>query len=291
MGFAAAGLAWAARDVSVRWSDRTVPLVGVMSAFVFAGQAVNFPIIGGTSGHLVGGMLAAVMLGPSAAIMTLSSVLAVQCLFFQDGGLSALGANVLNLALIGVLSGYAAYRLVRRLVPGPARIPAAAATGAWVSVVAASIACAVELATAGTAPLTLALPAMGITHAVIGLGEALITAAVVSFVVRVRPDLIYQSTQTAPPVSVRTLLFGGLGIAVGVAMCLVPVASTLPDGLEKFLARVHGTPLLGASAPDAPWWTTALEAAVGVLVSFAVAWCLAWSLSRWLRRMRSQPQP
>jgi cobalt/nickel transport system permease protein len=193
---AAGGLWYCIRRVSAELKDKAVPLMGVMAAFIFAAQMLNFPVAGGTSGHLLGGVLAAVLLGPWAGAVVIAIVLVVQCLLFQDGGLTALGANIVNMAAIGSGLGYAIYalmrsapgiRVMRRLDP----IMVAVAVASWCSVVLASGACALELALSGTSPLRVALPAMAAVHALIGVGEAIITCLVISFVLKVRPDLVY----------------------------------------------------------------------------------------------------
>jgi cobalt/nickel transport system permease protein len=168
-----------------------VPLMGVMSAFIFAAQMLNFPVAGGTSGHLIGGVLAAVLLGPSGGALVITIVLVVQCLIFQDGGLTALGANVINMALVGSVFGYYVYRTVRAGSADKGRVITAVAIASWLSVVAASAVCAVELALSGTVPLRVALPAMVSIHCLIGFGEAVITCLVVLHILRVRPDLIF----------------------------------------------------------------------------------------------------
>lgn len=186
----AGGIGYSLRRAAWMVRDRFVPLMGVMAAFVFAAQMLNFPVMGGTSGHLLGGVLAAVMLGPYAGAVVISVVLLVQCLVFQDGGLTALGANILNMAMIGTIAGYFIFKLLRMIL-GAKGFLAAVAIAAWFSVVLASIACAFELAFSGTSPLGVALPAMAGVHALIGIGEAVITVLVVGFVHKVRPDLIY----------------------------------------------------------------------------------------------------
>jgi cobalt/nickel transport system permease protein len=171
--------------------DKMVPLMGMMAAFIFAAQMLNFPVAGGTSGHLIGGVLAAVLLGPAAGALVIAIVLVVQCLIFQDGGLTALGANVVNMSLFGAVLGYYIYAGIRGGSNREGRILTAAAVAAWVSVVAASAACAVELALSGTSPLRVALPAMVGVHCLIGIGEAIITCLVIGFVLKVRRDLMY----------------------------------------------------------------------------------------------------
>src|ERR1039458_7482818 len=147
----AVGVGLALRQVRLRLPPRRVPLLGLAAAFLFAAQMVNFPVAGGTSGHLVGGVLVAALLGPSAAIVVLTTVLIVQCFLFADGGVLALGANVFNMAIVGAAGGYTIYRIVCRWLPGTRGQVAAVAFAGWCSTVLASICCAGELAWAGTA--------------------------------------------------------------------------------------------------------------------------------------------
>jgi len=171
--------------------ERSVPLLALCAAFVFAAQMLNFPVAGGTSGHFLGGVLAAVLLGPWLGGLVLTLVLVVQCLGFADGGLTALGANVFNMAVIGAVASYYLFALGKRLLPkSRASFLAAAGVTSWLSVMLASGACAVELAISGTSPLSVALPAMLGVHAIIGIGEAVITVLVLSVVLAVRPDLV-----------------------------------------------------------------------------------------------------
>jgi len=171
--------------------ERQVPLMGVTAAFIFAAQMLNFTVIGGTSGHLLGGALAAILLGPWAGMLVLTSVLVIQALLFQDGGLLALGANILNMAVIGVLVGWAAYRLLYRLLGSrPWAVFVSGFVAGWLSVVLASLAAAVELAMSGTLAWQIVIPAMGGIHALIGIGEGLITVGVLAFLRVARPDLL-----------------------------------------------------------------------------------------------------
>lgn len=170
--------------------DRMIPLAGVMAAFIFAAQMLNFPVLGGTSGHLLGGVLAAVTLGPYVGTIVLSLVLIVQCLIFQDGGLTALGTNIFNMAIIGTGVSYYLYVLLRKIIPKK-NILLAVAISSWFSVVMAANFCALELVLSGTSPLRIVLPAMIFVHIFIGIGEAIITTLILSFILRVRPDLIY----------------------------------------------------------------------------------------------------
>jgi cobalt/nickel transport system permease protein len=165
--------------------------MGVMSAFVFAAQMLNFPVIGGTSGHLLGGVLASVLLGPYAGVIVLTCILTVQCFIFQDGGITALGANILNMAFIGALGGYFLYRIISRIFGSNRGIVMGAMIAGWFSAAAAAVFCALELAFSGISALRIILPTMAGLHMLIGIGEAIITGLVIEFVLKVRPDLIY----------------------------------------------------------------------------------------------------
>ena len=183
------GLALARAEKTL--GDKQVPLLGVTAAFVFAAQMINFPVAGGTSGHFLGALLAAVLLGPLNAFLVLAVVLVIQCLLFADGGITALGTNIFNMGIVGGLGGYCVFRMLLFILPrGRAAFLSAAAVAAWLSVVLASFCCAVELGVSGTSPLAIAVPAMCGVHAITGIGEALITAAVLSTVLAARPDLV-----------------------------------------------------------------------------------------------------
>ncbi|HEX5826800.1 MAG TPA: energy-coupling factor ABC transporter permease [Candidatus Limnocylindrales bacterium] len=170
--------------------EKAVPLMGVMAAFIFAAQMFNFQVAGGTSGHLLGGVLAAVLLGPWVGTLVMACVVAVQGLMFSDGGLLVMGANIFNMGIIGTLGGYAIYRSLAAVLGGEdkGRIPAAG-VAAWVSVVAASVSMSLQLAISGTSPLEIVLPAMVGVHVFIGIGEALITVAALGFIAATRRDL------------------------------------------------------------------------------------------------------
>ena len=187
---AAVAIAYGVKATSGKMGDKQVPMMGVLAAFIFAAQMLNFPVAGGTSGHFVGAALAAILLGPWSAVLILSSVLLVQCLVFQDGGLLALGANIFNMGVIGAFSSYLLYKGIYtvskknkagRLIGGFA--------GAWFSVVIAALCCAAELAISGTSPWEMAIPTMGSVHALIGIGEGFITVAVLGLIMATRSDL------------------------------------------------------------------------------------------------------
>jgi cobalt/nickel transport system permease protein len=183
-------VAYAVRRTNRQLDERAVPLLGVMAAFIFAAQMFNFPVAGGTSGHLLGGVLAAVMLGPWAGTLVMTAVVAVQALLFQDGGLVIMGANIFNMGIAGTLGGYALYRGLCALFGGEerGRLPAAG-IAAWASVVAGAVAMALQLGASGVVPLELTLPAMVGVHVLIGIGEALITVAALGFIAVTRADL------------------------------------------------------------------------------------------------------
>ena len=195
---AAGGLGVAVKQTGKYLSERQIPLAGLVAAFVFAAQMVNFPVMTGVSGHLLGGVLAAVLVGPWAGFVVLSVVLIVQGVFFADGGLSALGLNIVNMAVIGAVAGYAIYRLLLHALPRNGRgVTIAAGIAAGISVPLAALGFVVEFAIGGTAGVSLGtvLAAMLGTHVLIGIGEGLITALVVGTVVRSRADLVYGAPQ------------------------------------------------------------------------------------------------
>lgn len=199
---AAAGVTLALRRSRGEVDDRVAPLAGLVATFVFAAQMLNFPVGAGTSGHLIGGALAAVLVGPWVATLCLTVVLLVQALVFADGGLTALGTNVVLMAIVGVWVGWAVFAVARRVLPARAgSVPVAASVGALVSVPAAAAVFTGLFAIGGTAPVELGalLTAMLSWHVVIGIGEAVITGLVVSAVLSVRPDLVHGAPQPVEP--------------------------------------------------------------------------------------------
>lgn len=180
-------VALAVRKSSEKIGEKQIPMMGVVSAFVFAAQMLNFPVVGGTSGHFMGGVLAAILLGPFFGLLIMSTVLIVQCLVFQDGGLTALGANIFNMGIIGAVFGYYIYLIFFRIFK---KISISSFLASWLSIVLASSACAIELAISGTVPIKVALPAMVGIHSLIGIGEGVITSLVLSFILKTREDLL-----------------------------------------------------------------------------------------------------
>jgi cobalt/nickel transport system permease protein len=218
----------ASRRTQNELGERQIPLMGIMAAFIFAAQLINFPIAGGTSGHLMGGVLAAIVLGPWAAILAMASVIAVQALLFQDGGLLVMGANMFNMGFLPVMIGYGLYRSVISKSRGVQLTIGGVA--AWLSVMAGALATALQLWLSGTALLSIVMPAMLGVHALIGIIEALITVAAVGFILKVRPDLVV--AQQARPREGLGWVFGGLAISAAVVL-LAPLASANPDGFER----------------------------------------------------------
>lgn len=227
---AVAVIGYALRRVSRELDERRVPLLAVLAAVIFAGQMLNFSVTGGTSGHLLGATLAAALLGPWAAMVVMTAVVSIQALVFQDGGILVLGANLFNMAVVGVLVGYGAYQLLLRAL-GKRRwaLPVSGFVAAWLSIVVAALACALELALSGTSPANIAVPAMGGIHALIGIGEGLITAGALVFVLAARPDLVAPTAKATA--GQKALWIGGVAIALVLAV-LSPLASAHPDGLE-----------------------------------------------------------
>ncbi len=160
--------------------EKQIPIMGVMAAFVFAAQMLNFPIAGGTSGHFLGGALAAIVLGPWAGILVMTAVVGIQALLFQDGGLLVMGANIFNMGILTAVIGYGLYRLVIHQKRGVRLVVAGG--GAWLATMAAALSTSLQLWLSGTTRLEIVLPAMLGVHALIGLGEALITVAALAYI-------------------------------------------------------------------------------------------------------------
>lgn len=288
---AAAGVGVALAGLRRTLLPRRVPLVGLAAAFVFAAQMLNFPVAAGTSGHLLGAVLAAVLLGPGAAVVALTAVLVLQCLLFADGGITALGANVFDMALVAPVVGYAVYRALWRVSGRGLRARLfATAFAAWLSTVVAAVACAGQLALSGTVAWSAALPAMAGVHMLIGLGEAVITTMVVAAVARARPELLEGEAGLQPARSPRLLAAQGLVVALGLALFVAPFASGWPDGLERVASRLGFEHRGAAALVPSPWAdyalpglggpaATAVAGSVGTLAAFALAWLLATLLA------------
>lgn len=204
---AAAGVGVALRRAGQLLDDKRVPLAGLTAAFIFAVQMLNFPVASGTSGHLLGGVLAAVLVGPAVGAVCVTVVLAVQSLLFADGGLSALGLNVLNMALVGLLGGWVVFRALRAVLPRAAgSVVVASGVAAGVGVAVAAIAFSFEYAIGGQGGASTATVtgAMVGTHVLIGIGEGVITALTVSAVLATRPDLVWGARDVPVPAPLAT---------------------------------------------------------------------------------------
>lgn len=282
---ASAGVGLALHRLRSELPPRRVPLLGLGAAFVFAAQMVNFPVAGGTSGHLVGGALVAALLGVPAAVVVMTAVLIAQCFLFADGGVTALGANVFNMAIVAPVVGGAVFQGLRRLLPGRRGQVAALAFGGWCSMLAAAVACAGQLAWSGTVAWALAFPAMTGIHLLIGLGEGAISALVFHAVAQARPELAAGAESAAG--DARGLLGVGALAVAGVLLFAVPFACPWPDGLEAVAAKLGFE--VRATAAGAPAWlgdyrfpgvagktaSTVAAGAVGALVVFGLALLLA----------------
>jgi cobalt/nickel transport system permease protein len=222
------GIGFALKKSSQEDAERQIPLMGVMAAFIFAAQMLNFPVAGGTSGHLLGGALAAIALGPWRAIIVMTSVVALQALLFQDGGLVVMGSNILNMGILTAIAGFGIYRIFENR-PRPFRL-AASGAAAWLSVMVAALATSLQLWLSGTARLDLVVPAMLGVHAIIGLGEALITVAALAFLFRMRPDILEPGSAASG--AGRGWIPAGL-LVVAALLIISPLAVADPDGLER----------------------------------------------------------
>jgi len=264
--------------------EKQVPLMGVMAAFIFAAQMINFPVLGGTSGHLLGGVLAAITLGPWAGMLVMTAVIAVQGLLFQDGGLIVMGANILNMGILTCAVGYGLYRSVL----GSNRTVKLAVIGvaAWLSVMAGALSTALQIWLSGNAEVQIIVPAMLFVHAFIGLGEALITVAAIVFITRTRPDLLGEGSESAQ--GSKGWILTGVLITLAVVL-LSPFASASPDGLER-VAEDLGFINIAQSAPyqvipdytipflGATPISTIVAGAIGVVVVLAIAFIAGRSL-------------
>jgi cobalt/nickel transport system permease protein len=286
-------LAFALRQAKGQLADKAIPLAGITAAFIFAAQMFNFPVAAGTTGHLIGGALAAILLGPSVGVVVVTIVVVVQALAFADGGLTALGYNVLNMAIIPAYGGYAVFRLFRSWLPkSTGGVVGATAVAAWSSVVMAAIAFSIQWLFGASAPVPFddVFAAMVGVHALIGIGEAVISSLAVGAVLASRPDLVYgardldQAQLADTKVKTRTFVIGGALVALVFAAVVSQFAVDGPDGLE----RVAGDTGFIESGADHAWadfmfadyatagisnetLSLAVAGIVGTLVTLAVA--------------------
>jgi cobalt/nickel transport system permease protein len=266
--------------------ERQVPLMGVVAAAIFAGQMLNFPVAGGTSGHLVGAAIASIILGPWAALLVMTSVVSIQALLFQDGGLLALGGNIFNMGVLSVAVAYGVYALIRRAARRQRwGLMAGAFAAGWASVFVSSLAVAIQLAVSGASTASLAVPAMAGIHAVIGFGEGLITMGAVVFLLAGRPDLVKAGAERTTSGAVMA----GVGLLLALVLAVLsPWASSHPDGLESvagdlgFLSHEQSAPFdifAGYSIPGIsdPVVATVLAGVVGTLIVFGVALAVGYA--------------
>ena len=279
-------IAYSLKRVNQDLGERQVPLMGVVAAAIFAGQMLNFTVVGGTSGHLMGAALATILLGPWAAMLVMTTVVSVQALIFQDGGLLVLGANIFNMGVIGVAVSYFVYLSIQRLAGGKSwGIFTGGFLAAWASIFVASLAVALELAFSGTSPANLAIPAMAGIHALIGIGEGLVTAGALAMIYATRPDLLRADRQKQA--GGAALWVVGLIIALALAIAS-PLASAYPDGLVRiaeqrgFLETAQGPVyqiipgyILPGISDEA--LATILAGIVGTLIVFVIAAAVAYS--------------
>jgi cobalt/nickel transport system permease protein len=281
----ASSILYAARRLHVEIYSRLIPIMGVLSAFIFAAQMLNFPVFGGTSGHLVGGALLGIILGPLAGLVSMATVIIFQALFLQDGGLIALGANVFNIGAITVFSGFAVFRLLGSPEGRGRRLAIAGFLSGWISVVLSAAACAFELGLSGAVPLRIGLPAMTGYHAVIGVVEGALTAGVLSFLSRVRPDLLKR--EFSPRWRAADWVGGVVLVGMPLGIMVLAGSSSLPDPLQSMLLAV---PVVaegrnGLLPPDrfAAWIRPALYGGLPVLCA------LAYLGARLLRKRKGNP--
>ncbi len=277
------------KRVRLDLGERQVPMMGVLAAAIFAGQMLNFAVAGGTSGHLIGAALVTILLGPWAATLVLTCVIVIQALIFQDGGLLVLGANIFNMAIVGVAVAYMVFRTSRRLVGNrPWGLLVSGFLAAWASVEIAALGTALELSISGTSPANIAIPAMGGVHALIGIGEGLITVGALAFLRTTRADLL-GLTRAAP---VRGNLVWVIGLVLAVLLAVAsPLASRHPDGLISVAIHYgfinNQQPSLIKVIPHYLFpgvenraLATILSAVLGTLIVFVVALILAYARRR-----------
>jgi cobalt/nickel transport system permease protein len=269
--------------------DVKAPVIALTTAFIFAAQMINFPVAGGTSGHLLGATLAVVILGdPWVATISISTVLLIQALLFADGGITALGANIFNMGIVGVWVSWLLVTTIQRLLGGAKkRLPLAAGITATISMVSAAVSCSLLLIISGTATLNLVLPAMTGTHILIGVGEGLITGSVLRYLLATNPDLLPDDESKLDkwlvPV-IGTLLVAGV---------LSLLASSWPDGLEKVaenLGFIHLAENVRVEVPT-PFADyqisgineqigTSISGVLGTLICFGLAFFMTKFISR-----------
>jgi cobalt/nickel transport system permease protein len=281
-----AAVAMAISKTNKALGEKQVPLMGIMAAFIFAAQMLNFPVAGGTSGHFLGGALAAIVLGPWGAILVMTAVIGLQALLFQDGGLLAMGANIFNMGVLTAMIGFGLYRSV--LNANKTTRLAVAGIAAWLSTMASALLTALQLWLSGTSLLQVVIPAMLGVHALIGIGEAIITVAALSFILQARPDLL--DSQSVAEKGGKGWIYAGVIISI-LAVLISPMASGDPDGLERVAENIgfidrgldapyqllpdYTVPFLGETA-----LSTVLAGIVGALVVLGIMFLIGSLLKK-----------
>jgi cobalt/nickel transport system permease protein len=302
-------VAWAMRQSKDQLKDKAIPLAGITAAFVFAAQMFNFPVAAGTTGHLLGGALAAILLGPSVGVVVVTIVVVVQALVFADGGLTAVGYNVLNMAIVPAFGGYAVFRLFRKVFPASTGgIVGASGLAAWASVVLAAMAFSIEWLFGATAPIPFdtVFSAMVGVHALIGIGEGVISALAVGAVLSSRPDLVYGARDLDRAqlsdqklAKTRTFVIGGVLVALVFSAVVSQLSVGNPDGLETVAEETglieSGADHALADAVFADYATSgvsnesvslAVAGIVGTVVTLAVAYGIFYAFRE---RRRGRP--
>jgi cobalt/nickel transport system permease protein len=262
-------------------------ILGAVAAFLFAAQMINVPVAPGTSGHLIGATLAAVLLGPWRALLAMAAVLLVQAVLFQDGGIAAFGANFVDMGLAGSLVGYGVAHVAIRRGRGPRACVVGSMLGAFAATLFGATLVAFWLSLSGLYPLGGVLPVLLVTHVAIGLLEAALTGAILVTILTRRPDLVAgigEPARKRHPVAVTAGVFG---VALVAAVFLAPLASALPDGLNAtakalgFADRARAMWTAPMPGYDLPWSRLAgvAPALTGSIGTIAVA-ALAWTISR-----------
>lgn len=287
---AAGGVGGALRQSAVRLKDRQIPLAGLVAAFIFVLQMLNFPVLPGMSGHLLGGALAAILMGPSVAVVVVSVVIVLQAMLFADGGVSALGLNLINMAVVTTLSGWFIFRVVRApFRPSRRAVLGASFVAATMSVVVSAVLFVGEYAIGGAGGVNIVnvLLLMAGSHLLIGIGEGFITVAVIGAVLQARPDLVFGASDLAAGGGLRLPMkrFWILaGVAGAILVSLTVFASSNPDGLQwvaeqtGFAQTAQGS--LTATSPLSNYGAAGLSdaagrivaALVGIVVTFALGW-------------------
>ncbi|MEM9034475.1 MAG: energy-coupling factor ABC transporter permease [Actinomycetota bacterium] len=300
---AIAVMAYALRVSGQQMGQRQVPLAGVAAAFIFAAQMFNFPVASGTTGHLIGGALAAILLGPALGCVVVGIVVFVQALVFADGGLSALGYNTINMAIVPAFGGFAIFQLCRRFFPATAPgVVGATALASAGSVVLAAMSFSIQwlFGASASVPFDTVFGAMVGVHVLIGIGEAVISALAISAVLASRPDLVYGARDLdhaalldRRSVSTRTFLIGGVAAALLFAVVVSQFAVDDPDGLEKVAEDEGFIDQAEDHALDSSWFSDyatsgvdnetlslAVAGVTGVALSLAVGYGLTKAVAR-----------